>query len=130
MFKPAKLLALPLSGALLLAGCNNSRDEDDIAARPTADITASDAAAGMATMIPPVGNPSSPANQSTPGAIPSKEPSSIPGATNTATGKMGDRTMAAPTDAGRSGVNRTTRTTSNGANRPNAGATTPAIRQE
>lgn len=127
MFKPAPLLVRPLlfTPLLLLAACNNSRDEDDVAARPTADITASDAAAGMATMVPPVGSPGTPSDRTTPGAIPSNEPSAIPGATNTAAGRTG-----AATDAGRSGVNRTTGTTSNGANRPNAGATTQAIRQE
>lgn len=127
MSKPAIGLTLPalVLSALALAACNNSRDEDDIAARPTADITASEAAAGAATMVPPVGNPNSPANQSTPGAIPAQEPSSIPGATNTAAGRMGGST-----DAGRSGVNRSTGTNSSGANRPNAGATTEAIRKE
>ena len=105
MIRPAIALALPL---LALTACNNSRDEDDVAARPTADITASDIATGAATMIPPVGNPTSPANQT----------------------QTGPASTAAPTDAGRSGVNRTTGTNSSGANRPNAGATTQAIRQE
>lgn len=92
MFKSALTLALPL---LALAACNtDSRDPDDAAAQPTADITASEAAAGQAPMIPPVGNPSSPANQSTPGAIPATEPSSIPGATNTAAANAGATTEA------------------------------------
>lgn len=109
MIKPAIALALPL---LALTACNNSRDEDDVAARPTADITASDIATGATTMIPPVGNPSSPANQTQTGPVP----------TGAAT--------AAPTDAGRSGINRSTGTNGSGANRPNAGATTQAIRKE
>lgn len=96
-------LALPL---LALTACNNSRDADDAAARPTADITASEAAAGMATMVPPVGSGDTPSDRA------------IPGAASTAAA-----------DAGRSGVNRSGANTS-GANRPNAGATTPAIRQE
>ncbi|MFM6949996.1 MAG: hypothetical protein ACKOW1_03115 [Novosphingobium sp.] len=105
MIKPAIVLALPL---LALAACNNSRDEDDLAARPTADVTASDIATGAATMIPPVGNPNSPANQT----------------------QTGPATTKAPTDAGRGGVNRSTGTNGSGANRPNAGATSEAIRKE
>jgi len=119
--KPALTLVLPL---LALAACNDSREADDVAARPTADITASDAAAAGATMVPPVGSAGTPADQTIPGAIPSQEPSSIPGATNTAAGKGG------ATDAGRTGVNRSTGTNASGANRPNAGATSEAIRKE
>lgn len=105
MIKLAYTLALPL---LALAACNDSRDADDVAARPTADITASDIATGAATMVPPVGSPGTPADQTQTGPTPT----------------------AAPTDAGRTGMNRSTGTNASGANRPNAGATSEAIRQE
>lgn len=108
MLKSAPWLALPL----LLAACNDSRDPDDVAARPTADISASDAAAGAATMVPPVGSPGSPQDRTQTGPMPTPAP------------------IPAPTDAGRGGVNKTTGTTGSGANRPNAGATSEAIRQE
>lgn len=109
MLKPATWLALPL---LVLTACNNSRDEEDIAARPTADITASDAAAAGATMVPPVGSPGTPADQTQTGPTPTVAPT------------------AAPTDAGRTGMNRSTGANASGANRPNAGATSEAIRKE
>ncbi|GAA4765701.1 hypothetical protein [Novosphingobium ginsenosidimutans] len=106
MIKPAAIMALPL---FALAACNsNSRDAEDIAARPTADVTASDIATGAATMVPPVGSPGTPSDRTQTGASPTP----------------------APTDAGRSGINRTTGTTGSGANRPNAGATTQAMPQE
>lgn len=106
MTKPAAIFTLPL---LALAACNsNSRDPDDAAARPTADVTASDIATGAATMVPPVGSPGTPSDQTQTGPTPT----------------------AAPTDAGRAGVNVTTGTTGSGANRPNAGATTQAMPKE
>lgn len=108
MLKSAPWLALPL----LLAACNNSRDEEDIAARPTADITASEAAAGVAPMVPPVGSPGTPGDRTQTGPTPTATPT------------------PASTDAGRTGVNVTTGTTGSGANRPNAGATSEAIRKE